>query len=46
MLGYGAASAYSYGAIRPLFLGMTIGQFAMYGLFWILDPSRGRWAIT
>ena len=39
VLKYGGPNA--YGTIRPLFLGMIIGQFAMYGLFWILDPITG-----
>ena len=30
-----------YAAVRPFFLGLIIGQFAMYGVFWIVDSFTG-----
>ena len=30
-----------YNKVKPLFLGMIIGQFAIYGVFWILDSITG-----
>ena len=30
-----------YNTVKPLFLGMIIGQFAIYGVFWIIDPLTG-----
>ena len=30
-----------FGKVRPLFLGMIIGQFGVYGLFWIIDLFTG-----
>ena len=30
-----------YHAARPFFLGMILGQFAIYGVFWLIDPFTG-----
>ena len=39
LLRYGGARAHD--AARPFFLGLVLGQFAMYGLFWIVDSFTG-----
>ena len=39
ILKYGGPSLYR--KVRPMFLGMIIGQFAIYGVFWILDSFTG-----
>ena len=39
MLKYGGPSLYNW--IRPMFLGMIIGQFAIYGVFWVIDSITG-----
>lgn len=39
VLRYGGVGLYM--RLRPLFLGMILGQFATYGLFWILDAATG-----
>ena len=39
MLKYGGPSLYN--RIRPMFLGMIIGQFAIYGVFWVIDSITG-----
>ena len=30
-----------YRQVRPFFLGMILGQFAIYGIFWIIDAFTG-----
>ena len=39
VLKYGGARLYLL--VRPFFLGLILGQFAMYGLFWIVDSFTG-----
>ena len=39
VLRYGGVGLYM--KTRPLFLGMILGQFAIYGVFWILDAYTG-----
>jgi hypothetical protein len=30
-----------YRTVRPFFLGMILGQFAIYGVFWVIDSFTG-----
>ena len=39
VLKYGGPRLYE--SIRPFFLGMIVGQFAIYGVFWVLDSFTG-----
>ena len=39
VLRYGGVRLYR--RVRPFFLGMILGQFVMYGLFWIIDGFTG-----
>ena len=39
ILKYGGPTLYR--RVRPMFLGMIIGQFAIYGVFWLLDSLTG-----
>lgn len=39
ILRYGGVRLYR--AVRPFFLGMILGQFAIYGVFWIIDSFTG-----
>ena len=31
-----------YAAVRPFFLGLILGQFAICGIFWIVDAFTGN----
>jgi hypothetical protein len=39
LLRYGGLSAYQL--VRPLFLGLIVGQFAIFGTFWLVDSCTG-----
>jgi hypothetical protein len=39
VLRYGGVRCYQ--AVRPFFLGLIIGQFAVFGIFWIIDSFTG-----
>ena len=39
VLKYGGSRLYN--SVRPFFLGLILGQFAMYGVFWIIDSFTG-----
>ena len=39
VLRYGGVRMYA--AVRPFFLGMIMGQFAIFGIFWIVDTITG-----
>jgi hypothetical protein len=39
VLKYGGPRLYQ--AVRPFFLGMILGQFAIYGIFWVVDAFTG-----
>ena len=39
VLRYGGVNLYK--RVRPFFLGMILGQFTLYGLFWIIDGLNG-----
>ena len=39
VLKYGGPGLYR--SIRPFFLGMILGQFALYGLWWVIDSFTG-----
>ena len=39
LLKYGGVRLHN--AARPLFLGLVAGQFAVYGIFWVIDSFTG-----
>ena len=39
ILRYGGVSAYR--TVRPFFLGLVLGQFIIYGVFWVIDGLTG-----
>ena len=39
ILRYGGVSAYR--TVRPFFLGLVLGQFTIYGVFWVVDGLTG-----
>jgi hypothetical protein len=40
VLKYGGVPLYR--TVRPFFLGLILGQFVIYGVFWIIDPLTGK----
>ena len=39
VLRYGGIAGYR--SVRPFFLGLILGHFAIFGIFWIIDSATG-----